>query len=215
MASDGETVHFPGANDNELRTRLDEIRARCDAASQGPWVVRRCPYAKRPVEVDGIYTASGERIVETDSGVYPPKEPDAQFIAHAREDVPWLLAQVAALQDWKERMQKMATPSDFLTECNTRLEQQVAALTQQIKDLLRDKSQLGEERAAEWTRAENAESKLTRQAAALREYGRHRGDCRVLTIRIPVAPNYMLSVPDKTGPCTCGFEAALQEAGNG
>ena len=35
--------------------------------------------------VDGIYAADGDRIVETDSGVYPPYRADAILIAAAPE----------------------------------------------------------------------------------------------------------------------------------
>ena len=55
-------------------TRLEEIRARCEAASSPPWVW-----------------------IETDCGSYGPKRKDAEFISHSREDVPWLLEQIDVL----------------------------------------------------------------------------------------------------------------------
>ena len=80
--------------------RLTEIKAREAAATKGPW---------RGVK-DGIVSeavlaraeAAGESfdpdIVVTDCGYYPPRYADAAFIAHAREDVPWLVAEVERLR---------------------------------------------------------------------------------------------------------------------
>jgi hypothetical protein len=105
--------------------RLDAIRARCEAATYGPWVVERTPqewndlgrerFGDRPevtpterVEImtgwkhgqagdyipiiwqatSPYYTV--ERFLHFDAG-------DAEFIAHARDDVPDLLAAYEAL----------------------------------------------------------------------------------------------------------------------
>jgi len=55
-------------------SRLEEIRKRCENASEGPWV-------------------SSEMI-----GDEYVSNADAAFIAHARDDVPWLLARIEELE---------------------------------------------------------------------------------------------------------------------
>jgi len=70
------------------QTRLDAIRARCEAATPGPWNAidkgNTVPsYAIR-------HFAVGEKCVNVASGI-SPKTGDADFIAHARTDVPDLL----------------------------------------------------------------------------------------------------------------------------
>lgn len=72
---------------------LAEIRARCEAAQSGPWSV--------PAEESTDYYCGGwevehERSKETFSNVAQmiDSKADADFIAHAREDMPKLLAEV-------------------------------------------------------------------------------------------------------------------------
>ena len=95
---------------------LDAIRARCDAATRGPWSVSTLTYPNGTTIVDSI-TGAGEPqwcdygegegewftdslvLVETDAGVYGPTMPDAQFIAAARTDIPALLAYVEELAE--------------------------------------------------------------------------------------------------------------------
>lgn len=82
------------------KKRLAEIRDRADAASPGPWFAHKAEFGLK--ECRGITTSpelhAGDDIVVTDSGVYPPEMPDALFIAHARTDVPDLLAEVERLR---------------------------------------------------------------------------------------------------------------------
>lgn len=82
------------SHDMESVGRLDEIRARADAATSGPWTRR----SRDADERDG---ALGHEIVG------PPmpqlrgqfeRKADADFIAHAREDVPYLLEHIAYLE---------------------------------------------------------------------------------------------------------------------
>jgi len=49
--------------------------------TSGPWVIK----FENDGDVGGIYAANGERIVETDSGYYPPRINDANLIAAAPE----------------------------------------------------------------------------------------------------------------------------------
>ena len=72
---------------------IDAIRARAEAATPGPW------------DSDGYSVGANDDWVAHIPGYdpgegagNPRREPDAEFIAHAREDVPALLAELAA---WK------------------------------------------------------------------------------------------------------------------
>jgi hypothetical protein len=97
------------------RPDLDAIRARCDAATRGPWSVSTLTYPNGTTVVESIIGVSepqwsdygegeGEwytdrlTLVETDAGVYGPTMPDAQFIAYARTDIPALLAYIEELE---------------------------------------------------------------------------------------------------------------------
>lgn len=73
--------------------RIAEIRARCEAASLGPWEwADDALWAVAPTD-----DFDDSRIIETDSGYYPPRDNDRAFIAHARDDIPWLLAEIERL----------------------------------------------------------------------------------------------------------------------
>ena len=76
---------------------LDAIKARCDAATPGPWA-QGMAGDKLLSEVD-YYGAFGFVILNgdlSDDGQYGVA--DAAFIAHAREDVPSLVAEVERLR---------------------------------------------------------------------------------------------------------------------
>ena len=81
--------------------RLDEIEARANAATEGPWT----PDEYTEVDPDGFYELS--RVIAPDpdgddwcaigvvhTGIL---RPDADFIAHARTDVPALVAALQAV----------------------------------------------------------------------------------------------------------------------
>ena len=77
-----------------IETRLAEIRARAEKATLGPWdhysinLRNTSEQAVYSVPLDADPLARGSEIAG-------PMEPrDAEFIAHARTDVPWLLGQV-------------------------------------------------------------------------------------------------------------------------
>ena len=93
------------------------MRARCDKATPGPWIAERIDETswRSVARCDGIHPAHNHgddmmcyeadpeclgdtEIVTTDSGVYGPKWPDAEFIAHARTDLPLALDRVAELE---------------------------------------------------------------------------------------------------------------------
>ena len=70
--------------------RIQEIRARCDAATRGTWKARIYAQATRRNHVIAFRT--GEIVAQSSADC------NANFIANAREDIPWLLDQLAASQ---------------------------------------------------------------------------------------------------------------------
>lgn len=79
--------------------RLAEIRARCEAATAGPWW-HDWNMGGSPNEV-WVSGDSWGLICTTDGGV-GDEDKDAEFIAHAREDIPALLAEVERLRGENE-----------------------------------------------------------------------------------------------------------------
>ena len=82
--------------------RLDQIEARAQAATEGPWewhpygVSGRTLATPGPV-IGGFPTHELNVLKTTDD--WPPNDPDAEFIAAARTDVPVLVAAVRAVLD--------------------------------------------------------------------------------------------------------------------
>ena len=73
------------------KDELDEIRARCDRAAPGPW----------RAWVEGRDHSSGSSFVQTsgtDVEMSGASADDYDFIAHARQDVPRLLAEIHRLR---------------------------------------------------------------------------------------------------------------------
>ena len=68
--------------------RLNEIEARANAATEGPWMGIRCPdgFLGRVIGGNGFGVAEDF-----------PDDADAEFIAHARTDVPALVAALRAV----------------------------------------------------------------------------------------------------------------------
>ena len=75
---------------------LQDVRSRCDAASEGPW----------KASIEGRDHASGSDIIMTRKGVGRGEDiemsggttADYDFIAHARQDVPRMLEEIARLR---------------------------------------------------------------------------------------------------------------------
>ncbi|MVB11163.1 hypothetical protein CAFE_18700 [Caprobacter fermentans] len=75
---------------------LAEIKAREQAATPGPWV------SIFDLKDFTVYDMSGEKgviIAKLRNSKYKYKQPDADFIAHARTDMPELIAEVERLTD--------------------------------------------------------------------------------------------------------------------
>ncbi len=83
---------------------LEAIKARAEAATPGPWAVPVanvfrvvCPGAEHHNPPMGLCPPYPWRVIAEPS-VYDPSAADAEFIAHARTDVPALVAEVERLR---------------------------------------------------------------------------------------------------------------------
>ncbi len=99
--------------DDDLR----EIRERCDLASAGRWIARRENPDFLVIGAPVCYMDEDQDVVvgqPLDCG--PTNDPldDAQFIAHARTDVPRLLTEI-------ERLRKELAERDARDTCNNDL----------------------------------------------------------------------------------------------
>lgn len=73
---------------NDVTQRLAEIEARTKAATPGPWRREGDWNDIAAIDTDGTpYGVAGN-----DESI---SHPDAEFIAHAREDVPWLIERLS------------------------------------------------------------------------------------------------------------------------
>lgn len=102
--------------------RLAEIRARVEKATKGPWATAVYREDKEPIEwlrenlshgsgplhgvwcpehplTIGTHPDPDHAVMAAVTGNGPTSKPNSDFIAHAREDVPFLLARVAALEE--------------------------------------------------------------------------------------------------------------------
>lgn len=82
--------------------RIQEIQKRCDTATPGPWIyseVASAIWADR---------TSLDVVVAADWGGIEISKSDAAFIAHAREDIPFLLSQLAERDKEIERLRELA-----------------------------------------------------------------------------------------------------------
>jgi hypothetical protein len=75
------------------KQRMAEIEARAEKATEGPWAL--------PFD-DGAIALPGGRNsllgLDMDGMAVVERRPDAEFIAHAREDVPYLIARARELE---------------------------------------------------------------------------------------------------------------------
>ena len=92
---------------------LEAIRARAEAATRGPWT-----YVDNGF--DGYITSESKYLIvggEPAEGRIEPDDPNADFIAHSREDIPALLAEVKRLNEmvvhaqegWHDANEKLAS----------------------------------------------------------------------------------------------------------
>ena len=85
---------------------IEEIRERVEKATPGPWAYGEFKTADRP---DGALLI-GPKFKSTKSGVMYRVE-DANFITHAREDIPALLAEIDRLKAGLNAVQELINDS--------------------------------------------------------------------------------------------------------
>lgn len=98
-----------------MTDRLDEIRAREEAATPGPWVAFGHFNTDEQVTImadtdGGEYVAIWDRPWAIGGHDERSIRDDAAFIANARQDIPYLLAEV-------ERLRDSLTHISFVTSC--------------------------------------------------------------------------------------------------
>lgn len=102
--------HFVAAQEAEkgaspMTDRINAIRARCEAATPGPWI--RSKFGLNILTADSEISTATQRY--SGSAEYMQHqmgrlEANADFISHAREDLPWALDQIAALTAERDRL---------------------------------------------------------------------------------------------------------------
>jgi len=100
---------------SDLTDRLDEIEARADAATEGPWEWH--PYMGSGATLAKPNHPFHERNILKTTDDWPPVADDAEFIAHARTDIPALLAEVRRLQAAADRVRALHVPFRIYDEC--------------------------------------------------------------------------------------------------
>lgn len=94
LARQSAVATTPDASDTERGERLRGIQERIDAATAGAWIVDEVGDVVQPAEDDAHrFDIMDLRIAKTHES-----KADAEFIAAARTDVPWLLAEVERLE---------------------------------------------------------------------------------------------------------------------
>lgn len=102
-----------------MKQRLEEIRERVGRATECEWVA--VVTVAKDGSGEGVSVSSRERAIPGETPVFTiakcgkndePSRNDALFIAHARQDVPWLLGQLEAkdkeLEELRLALQKIA-----------------------------------------------------------------------------------------------------------
>lgn len=84
------------------REELDAIRARVDAATPGPWEWKWPELLQVATVGPHRYTA-GRVLREDDDAIECASGENSEFIVHAREDIPRLLAEVERLTETRQR----------------------------------------------------------------------------------------------------------------
>jgi hypothetical protein len=164
-------------------SRLDEIKARADAATEGPWV--RDMHSPDMSGRSGWYIRGprklGLRSMVLNSRMLPG---DAEFIEHAREDVPWLIERVQELSGaicWDTTCLNCASLLDSNYDQYVRAEIAEAEV-ERLTDLCdefrkREESQdcIRERLTAEVERLERWKFEATEVMSGLRELGKALG----------------------------------------
>jgi hypothetical protein len=100
--------------------RTQEIEARVNAATEGPWATDgESDLDEWYAEFFQVRWPNPDGLNGSEAAVLTFTKQDAEFIAHAREDVPWLLAEragllerVRSLEAANERLERILYPPD-------------------------------------------------------------------------------------------------------
>lgn len=112
----------PASVEETLKTRLAHIQARVEAAKNGPWVTHSFVHnqdddAPRELSIVAEDDQPGYIVIANEV----EDDVDAEFIAHAREDVPFLLSALLASETQRQQDQEeIARLKTRLTEEVTR-----------------------------------------------------------------------------------------------
>lgn len=96
---------------SDLTDRLDEIEARAEAATPGPWEWH--PYMSSGATLAKPNHPGHEVNILKTTDDWPPVADDAEFIAHARTDVPALVAALRAVLDLHQPGSYSATKGEL------------------------------------------------------------------------------------------------------
>jgi hypothetical protein len=110
-----------------ISERLDEIEARANAATDGPWAARhragldwlsQSPHVDNDGHEPGSSVGLADAVDPLWGSLWPSRNAtaDAEFIAHARTDVPALVAALRAVLDVCEKSELGAYPEPTYDE---------------------------------------------------------------------------------------------------
>jgi hypothetical protein len=125
---------------------LDAIRARADAATEGPWrAERHIDFPSEPGYLVYVAPADGSEFGTAGDVGWTDHQADAEFIANARTDIPDLLAEVTRL-----RAELVQAELDVASLCALRDQQEREGFARlaRIKDIQDDRAALTAERDA-------------------------------------------------------------------
>lgn len=83
--------------------RTQQIRARVEAATPGPWSVHHIERGPLMIGIDSDPDGTGPVDLAIAEMLSDATQDDAAFLAHAREDIPWLLEQLRLAHEALER----------------------------------------------------------------------------------------------------------------
>ena len=179
---------------------LDAIRARCEAATPGPWKLEMEErYETGEKDAPYVYSADGSTCICSGQTYYPQQvtAANAAFIAAARSDIPALLASHAALEQRVAGADKEA--EDRWHHLLTEAERRIKELEEDLANATGGFDAAMELADAEQERAKAAEQRVRDLEGALRDV-RHR----------------LMTIPDRPGPNSLDIiDAALRGTGEG
>ena len=93
---------------------IQEIEARLEAATQGPWDVETIPETGESRVI--VRSNTGDPMLDVSVAPHGVRAEDAEFIAHAPEDIRALIDEVKAVRELHRKMPLYDTPADECTE---------------------------------------------------------------------------------------------------